>query len=153
MTYNVFGDVKLCSTQPECEVLKAKDLSWRTCQNIFRRNISTTALFLNHNYLSLYSLKTVTYRKNAKQKRKLRTWLPRPRPSSSRSRPHHLSSWIPEDISVQWWQHCMGCNICEHWAIQFLHPSRPSFVPFLAKCQDLSIVFPSCVWMSLTNSV
>ena len=39
---------------------------------MFRQNVDTAALFLNHSYLNLYSLKTVTYRNNAKEKGKAR---------------------------------------------------------------------------------
>ena len=60
------------SPRPEHEVLKVKDLALRTHQSMFRLNIDTAALCLNHNYLNLHSLKTVTYRKNAKGKGKAR---------------------------------------------------------------------------------
>ena len=54
----------------EHQLLEAKDLSSGTQQNMFRWNIETAALFLTHNYPNHYSLKTVTYKKNAKEKEK-----------------------------------------------------------------------------------
>ena len=99
--------------RPECEELEPKDLFLKTHQNMFRWNIDTSALFVNHNYLNLHLLKTVTYRKMQKNKKKsvltsrnwlsrLRTWLSRPRPNSSWSRPQCLSSRILEakDLSL-----------------------------------------------------